>query len=187
VHNTLTVDGQDQMARAGRFLTLDWFPAYSKSLLEADERILGRMLAYHKGYRRRGVRHERIATVFTDEHWEIRDKVSLMKPGNHVFRLHWLMLDGKWRMENDGPGAQLSVATGKGTLQVRIRTEPASLGLQPSISIVRAGELVYGDRDHLPFEGWVSPTYGRKIPALSFAVQASSSTGLSFITEFIFP
>ena len=84
------------MTRGGRFLTLDWFPAYSKSLLEADEKILGRVLAYHKGYRRLGIRHERVATVFMDERWEIKDNLIFTKPGEHVFRLHWLLMDGEY-------------------------------------------------------------------------------------------
>ncbi len=28
VHNTVTVDSRDQMTRGGRFITLDWFPAF---------------------------------------------------------------------------------------------------------------------------------------------------------------
>ena len=39
VHNTITVDGLDQMTRGGRFLTLDWFPASSKNLLEAVKKF----------------------------------------------------------------------------------------------------------------------------------------------------
>jgi len=63
VHNTVTVDGRDQMTRLSRFLTLDWVSAYSKRLLQTDENVLGCLVAYHKGYRRLGIRHERVAKV----------------------------------------------------------------------------------------------------------------------------
>jgi hypothetical protein len=52
---------------------------------------------------------------------------------------------------------------------------------------VRAGELVYGQRDLKPYEGWVSPTYGEKVPALSLAVEVTSNKTFTFISEFIFP
>ncbi|MBM3151320.1 MAG: hypothetical protein FJZ96_03805 [Chloroflexi bacterium] len=40
VHNTVTVNGRDQFARAGRFLYLDWFDAYRTSEIAADPQIL---------------------------------------------------------------------------------------------------------------------------------------------------
>ena len=185
VHNTIIVDGRDQMARGGRFLTLDWFPAYSKSLLESDEKILGRVLAYHKGYRRLGIRHERVATVFTDERWEIKDNMIFTKPGEHVFRLHWLLLDGAYEMESRGSGIVIRVKSKYGWITLNINAE--SLDLQSAISLVRAGDLIYGHRDVKPYEGWVSPTYGKKTPALSMAVEVTSMKAFTFTSEFIFP
>ena len=186
VHNTVTVDGMDQMSRAGRFLMLDWFPAYSKSLLEVDERISGRMLAYHKGYQRRGVRHERIATVYTDERWEIRDNLILTRPGEHTFRLHWLLMDGAWSLVNGEGGVEVRLAAPAGRVTVCVRSEPAFANLPSSLSLVRAGELLHGARTLLPFEGWASPTYGVKVPALSLALEATASRSISFVTEFLF-
>ena len=175
VHNTITVDGCDQMTRGGRFLTLDWFPAYSKSLLEADEKILGRVLAYHKGYRKLGIRHERVATVFMDEHWEIKDKLIFTKPGEHVFRLHWLLMDDEyssstmWETVNEERVVGIQVKSKYGWIALNINLEPSNL--QAVTSLVRAGELIYGQREVKPYEGWVSPTYGMKVPALSLAVE----------------
>ena len=70
VHNTITVDGYDHMTVVRRFLTLDWFPAFSKRLLGADAPAVGRMLASHNGYRRLGVRHQRLASVTEDGRWK---------------------------------------------------------------------------------------------------------------------
>jgi Heparinase II/III-like protein/Heparinase II/III N-terminus len=191
VHNTITIDGRDPMTRGGRFLTLDWFPAYSKSLLEADEKILGRVVAYHKGYRSLGIRHERVATVFADERWEIRDNLIFTKPGQHVFRLHWLLADAEyssnmmWEIVNGEQGVGIRVKSKYGWIALHIELEPSNLNFVTSL--VRAGELVYGQGDVKPYEGWVSPTYGQKIPALSFAMETKSSKKFSFISEFIFP
>ena len=55
------------------------------------------------------------------------------------------------------------------------------------LTLIRAGEVAYGDRDALPFEGWVSRTYGEKNPALSLAFEVQSEGTTHFRTEFIFP
>lgn len=58
-HNTVMVDGQDQMTRAGRFLWLDWAQAEVLERLLAPDGSLLRIVARHNGYRRLGVIHER--------------------------------------------------------------------------------------------------------------------------------
>jgi hypothetical protein len=185
VHNTVTVDGRDQMTRAGKFLTLDWVNAYSKAEISTDENVVGRIKAYHDGYR--GVRHERTVTVYHDERWAVEDrlKVTGLNVGkSRKFRLHWLLLDGEWKLENRRSGVGLRVDSPFGWITLRINLEPSDLQLVTSL--VRAGELMYGQRDVKPYEGWVSPTYGRKIPALSLAVEAASSQSVTFVSEFIF-
>jgi hypothetical protein len=187
VHNTVTVDGQDQMTRGGRFLAVDWFPAYSKSLLETDERILGRMLAFHKGYRRLGIRHERIATVWADEHWEIKDNLVFTKPGEHVFRLHWLLMDGEWEIQNRDSGFELRVKpSAREGFMLRVKPDARIAYSEVRAALVRAGELVYGTGKALPYEGWASPTYGVKVAVLSLAVELTASKSISFVSEFSF-
>ena len=187
IHNTITVDGQDQMTRGGRFLTLDWFPAFSKSVLEADEKILGRNVSYHKGYRNLGIKHERVATVFTDERWQIKDRLVFTKPGEHVFRLHWLLLDGEWELENLKVGYGIRIKSPLGWVTLRITPDPRLSSNDSKLAITRGGILVYGKVTPLPFEGWVSPTYGKKIPALSLILDVTSSKSISIESEFIFP
>ncbi len=197
VHNTVIVDGRDQMTRAGRFLVLDWVPAYSRRVIESDENVLGRIMAYHKGYRRLGIRHERTATVRTDgaeEHWEIKDHLIFSKPGEHVLRLHWLLQDWEWKLENTGKGKEISekraeirLKSPEGWIKLCLQTEPLFSSPRLQLSIVRAGELIYGRRDVLPFEGWASPTYGQRIPALSLAVEVTSDREFSFASDFVVP
>ncbi|MBI5842513.1 MAG: alginate lyase family protein [Chloroflexi bacterium] len=183
VHNTVTVDGRGQMTRSGRFLVLDWFPAYSKSAFEPDENILQRIIAYHKGYR--GVRHERTVTIFTDDHWLVEDKMISRRP--HVYRLHWLLPDWEWKLEEKDRGVELQLNSPHGWVKLLSRFETVSPDLKFHITLARAGELIYGSGEVLPFEGWVSPTYGQKIPALSLALNVTSDRTVLFFSQFNFP
>jgi len=183
VHNTVTVDGRDQMARGGRFMTLDWFPAYSKSVVATDETVLGQVMAYHKGYR--GVRHERVVTVYTDERWVIEDKLISKKP--HTYRLHWLLPDWEWEIETREQGVEISLKSPYGRIVLVLQSDTQLSILNSLFSIVRAGEVVFGQRDVQPYEGWSSPTYGQKVPALSLAVEMKSISDAKFLSEFIFP
>ena len=185
VHNTVTVDGRDQMTRGGRFLTLDWFPAYSQSVIPPEGESLGSVFAYHRGYQRLGIRHERFVTVLRGDRWDVRDGLVLNRPGHHVFRLHWLLPDWKYQI-SESP-FRLRLKSPLGPVSLQVETDPPLSGLAPRISLVRAGELVFGDGPALPIDGWVSPTYGTKLPALSLAIEVSASQTVSFLTRFDLP
>lgn len=181
VHNTVTVDGRDQMTRAGRFLTLDWFPAYSKSLIDLDEQVLQRMLAYHNGYHPLGVRHERTVTVYADGRWEVMDALLVKDGRAHTFRLHWLLPDWEWEIEKNEERVGLRLKSPHGWVVLVVSCQAGV------VSLVRAGEALFGEQDVQPFEGWVSRTYGQKEPALSLAVEVKATQSMQFVTEFNFP
>jgi hypothetical protein len=183
VHNTVTVDGHDPMTRGGRFMTLDWFPAYSKSVVVTDETALGQVLGYHNGYP--DVRHERKVTVYADERWTVED--TLISEIPHTYRLHWLLPDWEWGVESGEQRVEISLKAPQGRVILSLQTNPQFSTPHSLISIARAGEIVYGVRDVKPFEGWVSPTYGKKNPALSLAFEVQSEGSTNFTTEFIFP
>ncbi len=185
VHNTITVDGLDPMTRGGRFMTLDWFPAYSRTMLDPDESILGRVVAYHHGYRRLGIFHERTVTVQRDGRWIVADRLVPNSSATHSYRLHWLLMDGEWSME-DG-GSVFRIKSPEGWITLRLRSDPKFPNSASRISLVRAGELLYGTRTCQPYEGWVSKTYGRMIPALSLALELTSQKTVTFNSEFMFP
>ncbi len=189
-HNTISVDGRDQMTRGGRFLTLDWFPAYSRTMIDPRDNVLRKAMAYHRGYK--DVLHERTVTVFVDEHWRVEDKLS--SHSAHIYRLHWLLPDWEWKVES----RTKEMANGKGRTEISIKSSygwiklliTANLPVQNtscSISIARAGEIVYGEQEASLTDGWVSPTYGIKQPALSLAVLSPAIESMQFTTEFIFP
>ncbi len=186
VHNTVMVNGKDQMTRAGKFLVLDWVDAYSKSMIEADENILICTQAHYRGHNY--VKHQRTVTAYRNERWIIRDEMRTYKEQKRVFLLHWLLADGEWKIENREQGIEISLKSPHGWITLKIYATFQPFNLQPAtISLVRAGELIYGQRDVKPYEGWVSHTYAQKSPALSLAVEVTSTRDVEFVNEFIFP
>lgn len=185
VHNTVTVNGRDQMTRAGRFLVLDWVSAYSKNLIEADAAILGRARAYHRAYH--GLKHERTVTVYQNERWVVNDKFSARSRLERTYRLHWLLPDYEWALENqaDAQGINLRIKSPDGWITLSIHSP--FIVHHSSFSLVRAGELVHGQREVQPYEGWVSHIYGQRVPALSFVVEVNSVYDTELTSEFIFP
>jgi hypothetical protein len=183
VHNTVMVDGHDQMTRAGRFLVLDWANAHSKNLLETDENILGRVRAYHRGYG--GVKHERTVTVYQNECWLVEDKLTSPRRHPHTYRLHWLLPDWEYQLEETESAVRLRLKSPHGWITLAIH--PTLNVKRSTLSLVRSGELLHGQRDILPYEGWVSRHYGKKSPALSITLEATSEYHVTFATEFTFP
>jgi hypothetical protein len=196
VHNTVSVDGLEQMTRVSRFLYLDWANATSKQHFETDsdyfQRNSARTYAYAKVY----VRHDRTVTVFNDERWLVEDELlNVTYPGKaplaHVYRLHWLLPDWEWKLENRDSGIGIRLKSPFGWIMLEIKSEPANL--QPVTTLVRAGELISQTSDVLktsevsPTRGWVSPTYAHKIPALSLSVEVQSAESVKFSSEFTFP
>jgi hypothetical protein len=164
-------------------MTLDWFPAYAKSVVVTDEAVLGQVLGYHNGYR--GVRHERRVTVYADERWVVEDR--LISRESHTYRLHWLLPDWEWKVENRESGFGLRIMSPLGWIGLDITSDFQLPNNDSPLSLVRAGEVVYGKRDVKPFEGWVSRRYGEKHPALSLSFEVQSEDTTQITTEFIFP
>ena len=192
VHNTVSVDGLEQMTRISRFLYLDWANATSKRHFETDadffQRNSARTYAYAKVY----VRHDRTVTVFNDERWLVVDELlNVTYPGKvpleHVYRLHWLLPDWDWEFGNRDSGIELRLKSQYGWVKLEIKAEPANL--QPVTMLVRAGEILWGDLANrpTPTRGWVSFTYSVKNPALSLSIEVKSSESIKFSSEFTFP
>jgi len=188
VHNTVTLDGKEQMLRAGRFLYLDWADAYWKDDLDLDEKIIKRVRGHHYGYWRKGVRHGRTVKVLSDHRWMIEDDLIFLPwlpfaQKERCFRLHWLLPDWEWQLHQEQGRITLRLSSPHGlvTLQV-LASEP-----DPDVRLVRGGERIYGQGDVLPIMGWVSPTYGQKLPALSFEVGVRTKNDVQFTSIFELP
>ncbi len=206
VHNTVTVDARDQMLRAGRFLYLDWAQGRIIEQRQAPTGDWEHITAGHDGYRRLGIFHQRTVTVPDPGRWVIEDRLIGADAVSHAFRLHWLVADGDWRIDDgqhpagdgwlspDG-GQDSAVATCVFTvhlpedgpfLRLVLRAFVPALDASarsPLVTLARAGELLYGTGRIPPVRGWYSPTYGVKLPALSLALKVWSAPPVRFVTE----
>jgi hypothetical protein len=204
VHNTVTVNGLDQMTRAGRFLYLDWAQAKVTAREQGEGGSWTRLVARQDGYRRLGILHERSVTAFKEDRWVVEDRVVKdegrrrkvdgpvgQNTGKvHTVRLQWLLPD--WRWEVGGvcrAGECLEMESPFGIVKLQVKTLGEAPAHQAAWNLVRAGEQVYGS-SRLPQQailGWVSPTYAVKQPALSLVVEVDSELPVSFSSEWQFP
>ena len=192
VHNTLTVNGLDQMTRAGRFLWLDWAQARAISREKAQDGTWERCAAEHNGYRRLGVLHRRAVTAYRDGRWLVEDAVSgnsstQISPNlSFEIRLHWLLPDYPWELTQGSDRADLQIEMPVGSVSLSIswgnsQANPAT------IQLIRAGELLAGSGTVTPVLGWYSPTYGVKVPALSYSLTLHSGLPCHLTSEWQLP
>ena len=176
VHNTLIVNRQDPMRRAGRFLWLDW----------TQGRILGRwrsaggrlevLAAEHYGYNRIGVIHRRTIMRAGDDIWLVVDDLS--GEGSHIAHAGWLFPDGQWKLE----GRHLGLTLAPGRVKVRFG------GSEGPTGIYRAGALAdgegIGNGGH--FWGWRSRSYAILEPALRLVTEVEGSLPFRLETWWLF-
>jgi len=175
VHNTIMVDGLDQMTRGGRFLWLDWAQAH---ILEKDK---NHCIAAHEGYKRIGVIHTREVKRISELEWLVKDSLTPVgKTPAHEFILHWLLPDSTYRWGNN----LLDINIPGGSLTIEIKTNSSSE--KDRYQLVRSGELREGGGSAPEICGWFSPTYGQKIPALSFRGLFTRLPPLEITTTFRF-
>ncbi|HEX6303821.1 MAG TPA: alginate lyase family protein [Anaerolineales bacterium] len=201
VHNTITIENQDQMRRAGRFLWLDWAQGEVVERRQEAELSSKSVVAQHDGYRRLGAVHERKVEV-QDNRWTIRDSIQptgswraplVNRKAALLTRLHWLLPDWPWdiRVGSKEPGAEMRVNSPHGWIKLRVslssgaRSSPKRF--QPKIQIYRAGEPVYGQGNASPIRGWTSRNYGYKSPALSFSVEVETRLPVTILSEWLLP
>jgi hypothetical protein len=196
VHNTLTIDGRDQMTRAGRFLFLDWAQGEIISREQAPDNSWQRLVTRQFGFRRLGIVHQRTVTAHSADVWVVADELlpdanAKLSPAT---RLHWLLPDWPWEIEEINEArVVLRLKSPFGWIKLSIRVQPKGPSFPPdchaalATQIVRAGELVYGSGPVSPTWGWVSSTYAQKEPALSFAVEVTLPLPFSLLSEWFFP
>jgi hypothetical protein len=177
VHNTISIDGRDQMTLAGKFLWLDW--AQSKMINSKDGNAVS---AEHNGYRSLGLIHKRTLRRQDNDHWQIDDEVRAISKSTKIqlFNLHWLLPDWQWELEPN----QLFLKSQD--IQIRITLKVHTEGVSHQIYLARGGELLACSREPDPLLGWYSPTYGVKEPALSFGLLAKTAAPLVLTTDWIF-
>ena len=169
-HNTVSVDGLDQMNKAGRFLWLPWSGGTSGPVRELSE---GTLLCWEGetdawSWLASPVQHRRAVLLRANGEVTVIDR--LQSAGEHHYTLHWLLPDARREELNAGMGAML---TGRdGTVSA---VEVAAAGAGAQTSWVRADEQTC--------RGWVSPRYLERAPAWSWETRASG-TNVWFATHF---
>jgi hypothetical protein len=187
VHNTLEVNGQNQMQRAGRFLWLDWAQA---SLLPMRKLSAHALAAQHSGYLHLGVLHRRILKQAGASHWQVIDhllrgrtlRLDVPTAPTYSYRLHWLMPDWPWTLDYNTLTLQPPQG-GRVCLTIRPDLPSSPASRVESIALVRAGEALAGPAKTSPILGWFSPTYNLKLPALSLVVTIRSPLPLTILSD----
>lgn len=166
-HNTVIVDGRNQMERVGRFLWLPWARGSVQSWQRSREGHLAYWEGSHNGYERlTGPAVHRRSLVQVAEHWLVLDRIT--SETEHEHRLHWLLMDVPY--ESDDCAKQLTLKTPAGPYRIEVGASNPSVS-----SIVRA--------DSGSARGWRSRYYNHREPALSLALTARSKI-LNFWTVF---
>lgn len=198
-------DWRDQMLRVGRFLYLEWAQAQELAGEQNADGTWRRLSASHDGYHRLGVTHQRTAAALEEGGWLVEDQLltdesspvwrrtrnaasqASQSPKNHppLFsaRLHWLLPDWAWRIE----AGKLFLDSPGGWLEIAIQATCAGNDLQAEWTLARAGECLSGSQTVRAIDGWYSPTYGIKEPALSLGITVYGHLPLAFTTRWKFP
>jgi len=163
-HNTLTVDGRDQMEQAGKFLWLPWL----RGCVRCAPQKLPNMATYfeieHDGFQRLAapVCYRRAIVRLGDDAWLVLDFAESAQP--HEYRLHWLLCDAPH--EWDAANRRVALHTNAGDFHIACGV--FSDAQKCAASLVRADE-------NSP-RGWRSRFYQSREPALSLALLQNAST-----------
>ncbi len=167
-HNTVAVDGADQMLHARRFKVL--YPTEATLTRFDPTGPVSVMSGEHAGYRRlpQGVTHRRTVLSVGGDLAVVVD--TLRGDGTHTARLHWLAGDFPHREALDAGGLDLDTPDGPFTLRVYdLQGRPCAV------------DVVRGDPE-AP-RGWLSRTYHHKTPVASLAcVHRGPCPGLTTVT-----
>lgn len=161
-HNTIVVDGENQMVHVRQFKML--YPAEARLLRFHDDGEWTLCAGEHDGYRRLPgeVRHRRSVLRLPGELWVVVDTIN--GQGEHDIRLHWLL--GPYPQESPS-----SVQTEAGTFELVI-FDGQGEEQDPTV--------VTGVAD--PPRGWLSRRYAHKQPTPSLVVQRSAELPLQLVT-----
>jgi len=159
-HNTVTVDGADQMERVNKFLWLPWANGRVRCYGQSVRKTLTYWEGEHDGYARLPdpVSYRRGILRLGEGWWAVVDVLRSAVP--HQYRLHWLLADYPYKWNE--AGKSLSVMTLAGRYYMRMMT----LAENARASLVRA--------DHESPRGWRAPYYYYREPALSVDLRASA-------------
>ena len=166
-HNTIELDGRDQMLHFRRFKTLYWTRASLRRF--EDHRGWALVDGEHYGYQRHAGRcvHRRIVLMLNDDMWVVVDRIAGV--GDHSVRLQWLC--GDFPFIADEPNGAVALQTPKGPFTLRVFDEQARG--------VRATVVAGAEQ---PPRGWLSLRYGEKVAVPSLVVEQRLPAPVTFVS-----
>jgi len=166
-HNTVEVDGQDQMVHYRPFKCLYWTEAALLRFEETADSVTCE--GEHYGYRRLPGHpvHRRSVLAVKEGLWVVVDTV--LGEGRHTARLHWLC-----------GVAGVLYDVNRGLLTLETSQGPFTVSTFDIDGRVLAGDVEEGQAT--PPRGWLSRTYSQKTPVASLVVSVCGSAAVSVIT-----
>ena len=166
-HNTVTIDGHDQMLHFRQFKTL--YRTHAQMLKFEDHDEWASCSGEHYGYRRHpgACVHTRSVAFLRDDLFVVIDHVA--GTGNHDVRLHWL--GGDFPYAFDAAASRLTLKTGAGDFYVQVRDCDGR---------VMPADVVAGQER--PPRGWLSRYYGEKIAVPSFSVAVNREVPTTLVS-----
>lgn len=165
-HNTVTVDGRDQMLHIRKFKCL--YPTQAALSEFGDEDELGVAQGEHGGFERHPGRCRHRRTVIHEKSldaWVVVD--DLLGEGEHAARLHWQCGDYPHEFEAN----RLRLSTPRGDFEMAVYSGDGA----PADCSVACGQTD-------PPRGWLSRYYGVKTAAPSLAAVSEGSLPARFVT-----
>jgi asparagine synthase (glutamine-hydrolysing) len=165
-HNTVQVDGEDQMMHYRRFKTLYWTRARLDRF--GNEARWAVCAGEHQGFERTSrCIHQRSVLFAKDDVWVIADRI--VGEGTHSVRLHWL--GGDFPYQYDRRQGRLTLNTRLGPFCIAVVNEDGS---------PLSGDVVSGSEE--PPRGWLSRHYGEKVAVPSLSVERRGTVPLQWVT-----
>jgi len=164
-HNTVLVDAQEPMRRAGPFLWLEWAQGQFCGRWRSPGGALEVVAGEHDGYARLGVIHRRTVVRAGDDLWLVAD--DLLGADDHAVQVIWQLPDSASAQLR---GDTLSMPFAGGYAAITIET-PGDLFAGPELrlGLYRAGACIAGEAvENAPASwGWSSPTYALRQAGLT--------------------
>jgi hypothetical protein len=175
VHNTVTLDGQDFMQHAGRFLYLDWAQGKILASQLRGDGSFERLSAQHDGYK--GIKVAHCVSLIRREMDTGISSTLLDGPPEitHTIRLHWLLPD--WEYETFDLSADREALA----IEVRLFSPHGKIGLKISspsaqwkdkasgisFQLVRAGKILHGQGSIPNYRLDISDLWVKSLPWLA--------------------
>lgn len=188
VHNTVSLENRDQMVRAGKFLYI--YPAKGEIKEVEKDGAHCRIVAEHDGYRQLNVLHRRSVLFKPEGTWYIEDQIlpagDKYVDSKYWVRLHWLFPDWAWELSYSEDRCKIKLDLISKARPIHVSLLVKASEVPKHIQLVRAGTLIEGSGDTVSIDGWISPTYGLKRPALGLNVLCYTRLPVNFTSVFDF-